>query len=126
MYKHCQEFNHSINFNNPKILITNRNVRSRRFLESFFTSQNVSEFNFACNFQIFMSQLLLKYSITSMVTDKFQINYPFLSRFIWCVYNLNCIDYLSYSFRFNQFRCMQFSDIYVPIITQVFNNIHGN
>ena len=43
-------------------------VRSRRFLESFFTSQNVSAFN----------------------------------------------------------RCMQFSDIYVPIITQVFNNIHGN
>ena len=37
IFKHCQEFNHSFNFDVPKILIQNSNVRPRKFLESFFT-----------------------------------------------------------------------------------------
>ena len=36
----------TINFNDPNTLITNKNYdRSRRFLESFFTSQNICAFN---------------------------------------------------------------------------------
>ena len=36
IFKHCQQFNHSFNFDAPKILIQNSNVPPRRFLESFF------------------------------------------------------------------------------------------
>ena len=50
VYKHCHENNHSINFNNPKILIQNNNVRARIFLESFFTSYHPSAINRSIEF----------------------------------------------------------------------------
>ena len=36
IFKHCQEFNHSFNFDAPKILLQDSNVSPRKFLESFF------------------------------------------------------------------------------------------
>ena len=45
VYKHCNDNNHSINFNDPKVLIQNNNVRSRLFLESFFTNNNPQAYN---------------------------------------------------------------------------------
>ena len=39
-----------VNFNNPKILIQNNNVRARRFLESFFTSYHPSAIKVNVNF----------------------------------------------------------------------------
>lgn len=50
VFKHCNENNHSINFNNPQILIQNSNVRARRFLESFFTDNNPNAFNRSMQF----------------------------------------------------------------------------
>ena len=50
VFKHWNENNNSINFNNPQILIQNSNVRARRFLKSFFTDNNPNAFNRSMQF----------------------------------------------------------------------------
>ena len=56
--KHCQELNHSFNFDDPKILIQNSNVRPRKFLESFFTSGNSNSLNRCINFSEIYSPII--------------------------------------------------------------------
>ena len=55
----------------------------------------------ACNFQTFMSQLLLRYSITSMVTDKFQINFLLLplSKLLCLQVELYWLSFVSFRFQ---------------------------
>ena len=58
IFQHCQELNHSFNFDDPKILIQNSNVRPRKFLESFFTSGNSNSLNRCINFSEIYSPII--------------------------------------------------------------------
>ena len=67
IFKHCQELNHSFNFDDPKILIQNSNVRPRKFLESFFTSGNSNSLNRCINFSEIYSPIITE--ITSKYSN---------------------------------------------------------
>ena len=43
--QHCNDNNHTMDFNNIEILNQNKNVRSRRFLEAFYSASNTNSFN---------------------------------------------------------------------------------
>ena len=69
VYKHCHENNHSINFNNPKILIQNNNVRAiGDFLNPFLPPIIVVQLIEALNFPKFMFQLS-KSALTKLLVD---------------------------------------------------------
>ena len=44
IFQHCRDNNHSIKFNNAKVIASNKNPTARRFLESFY-SKNQNSFN---------------------------------------------------------------------------------
>ena len=71
IFKHLKELNHSFNFDNPKILIQNSNVRPHKFLESFFTSGNSNSLNRCINFSEIYSpiitEIISKYSNWSAI-----------------------------------------------------------
>ena len=67
IFKHCQELNHSFNFDDPKILIQNSNVSPRKFLESFFTSGNSNSLSRCINFSEIYSPIITE--ITSKYSN---------------------------------------------------------
>ena len=48
--QHCNDNNHTMDFDNVKIVNQNKNVRSRRFLEAFYSASNTNSFNRRMNF----------------------------------------------------------------------------
>ena len=45
VYQHCSRFNHSMQFDNAKVVINNERTRSRRYLESFHSFSNSHALN---------------------------------------------------------------------------------
>ena len=81
IFKHCQQFNHSFNFDAPKILIQNSNVRPRKFLESFFTSGNTNSLNRFINFSEIYSpiitEILQANTLTELQVVPYYNSFPF-------------------------------------------------
>ena len=48
--QHCNDNNHTMDFDNVQIVNQNTNVRSRRFLEAFYSACNTNSFNRRMNF----------------------------------------------------------------------------
>ena len=67
IFKHCQEFNHSFNFDAPKILLQDSSVSPRKFLESFFTSGNSNYLKRCINFSEIYSPIITE------ITSKYSI-----------------------------------------------------
>ena len=45
IFQHCRGNNHSMKFNNAKVIASNKNPTTRRFLESFYSKNDQNSFN---------------------------------------------------------------------------------